>query len=101
MKFLVEHFSNDTVCSVKICFKRTPAENCYKREQCSFQWFISGSTTYLGNNRLTNNTPTVNNTSGLEPCIPNTWLWVVDNSQEGEAHFVVGNNIMSNVSEIH
>ena len=35
-----------------------------------------------------------------EPCTPNTWLWVVDTSEEGRLHFIVGNNI-NNVSRAH
>ena len=72
---------------------------------CDFYWLIpaeptetaptilpedDGNTVDYHNNNITENI--------TEPCAPNTWLWILDSSEIGEAHFVVGNNIINNVS---
>lgn len=77
---------------------------------------VPNNTTATANNTtvtVNNTTVTVNNTTVTAPisfleddsiteaCTPNTWLWVVETSEEGEAHFIVGNNIINNVSGAH
>lgn len=125
MTFLVEHYYNDTLCLIKICLNKKSPGECLIQAFCGFQWSIVESTNLNDNSPTSNNnlasdttvpipttvptptslptygTPGVDNTSMVEPCAANTWLWVVDTAEEGEAHFLVENNILNNVSTIH
>ena len=76
------------------CLYEISAEECYKKVHCGFQWFPPESTTTTD----VDNTTTIDNTT--EPCEVNTWLWVVDNIEFGEAHFLVGKSITENVSTL-
>ena len=96
MKFLVENSPNNSLCSLKICYNKMSSKQCLFH--CSFQWFIPE---YLNNTATAVNIPFLEDDNVTESCTPNTWLWVVDNSEEGIAHFIVGNNIIDNVSVAH
>jgi len=93
-----------------------PGEECSKQTHCSFRWFIPESAGHLSSNKLTNdmaipvllpqdniteddNVTDVDNIPVLQPCAPNTWLWIVDDGEKGEAHFVLEDDII-NVSVI-
>ena len=103
----MKHAFNNSLCHLKICYYKISSEECLIH--CKFRWLFPETTTDLRNNTLTNNA-TVSEDDVLvadhdgntrEPCVPNTWLWVVSSSEEGEAHFIVGNNIIDNVSRAH
>lgn len=119
MTFLVD-FSNDTlndICFVTICLNKTSADECSTQVHCGFQWFTPEPTVHPTAHPTTHPTahPTTHptddgmttdadimpaNAGPAGPCEQNTWLWLVDSKEIGEAHFIVGNNILNNVSTL-
>ena len=98
IKFEVENVSNNSMCTLKICHNKFSFELCVF--YCDFYWLIPAEPTKavptILPDTVDNITDYIDNIT--EPCAPNTWLWILDSSEEGEAHFVVGNNIIDNVS---
>ena len=95
---------NET-CFVTICLNNASAGECSRQVHCDFQWFTPEPTAHPtappSDNEMTNGTD--NNMPGktkIESCEQNTWLWLVDSNEIGEAHFIVGNNIVNNVSSL-
>lgn len=122
MKVSVENYSNNSLCYVNICYNKTLTGECSELLHCNFRWSIIPH--HLSNNNTLSNDTTIVPTSlpadeegsegtdeeesdgnipssMIEPCAPNTWLWVVDSSEEGEAHFLVGKNMINDVSIVH
>lgn len=84
---------------MKICVNKNSENECLKRAHCNFQWVIPELAGR--NNEVIDPVDFLgayHDNITVEPCAPNAWLWVVDTSEEGEVHFVVGNNIINNVS---
>lgn len=107
MKFLMEHYSINSLCHVKICTNINNTSNqCFAR--CSFRWILPEPARQMSNNKLINDTtplsegdiPGADHDDNVGPCTPNTWLWMVDNGEEGEAHIVIGDDVLNNVSSM-
>lgn len=94
MLFTLKYFNINTYCSVDFCLYEQSSER-----KCSLQE-ASCSPIFLFEDGMQEDLVDGNYISlrEAEKCRMNTWLWVVHSSDEGEAHFILEEDILAAVS---
>ena len=95
MIFTLEYYDQDTFCSMNLClYEGSGAERKCSRQESYCSPIV------LFNNSIQEETVAENYVTlkEAELCHVNTWVWVVYGSREGEAHFILGKDILAAVS---
>lgn len=94
MIFTLEYFHNDTFCSMDLCLYEFSREGkCNWQEAYCSPIFLFKD--WVEEELMNKNSIMLRE---AEQCRMNTWLWVVHSIEEGEAHFVLGDDILDAVS---
>ena len=113
--FSLQHVRDDTFCSLELCVGEGSGDNCSSHcgitihntsPESADEYGTSESDSYSDSeNGLKSDTDDENEDTMMEmkmddsePCPSSKWLWITHSSNEGEAHFLIRDDVATAVS---